>query len=416
MPTTVVQVSNICGKATPQQLHTLFNICGNTTAMRTFRDEHEDTQVCFVEFETEDDAKLSLHLNNTFFLDRSIAIRRAPRMPLDSENLMTSAGGLLPTPGAGVLALGTASGGSSPSPLFVPAAIPPLNPSLVPQQPVPAVNPSLLEPSVDPAKLAEIRRTIYVGNIGPGVSRDEITAFFATCGPISYVRITGDESQPSRFAFVEFVDENSVNHALALNGKMLVDRPAKVGRSKNAIVKPPQLQAKPKSREVDHIQRKLEEAQARILMDILGDEKKQKSPSGGAEGQQREGARSRSRSRSRSPRRRSRSRSPRRRHERRRSRSRSRSRSPRRSRSSRHEEDERSRRRHRSSREHERRDEHDRREHRSSRDDERREHRSSREHDRRERRPRESEPAPEASPPREHNGGEERREGAKMMI
>ncbi len=151
------------------------------------------------------------------------------------------------------------------------------------------------------------------------MTRDEVTAFFSPCGAISYVRITGEENAPSRFAFVEFAEEISVVAALALNGKTLIDRPIKIGRSKNAIVKPPQLQAKPKGKEVSDIQRKLDEAQARILSDILGQDGKKEGDAG-----------ERSRSRSRSPRHSSarggssrRSREGGERHERRRSRSRS---------------------------------------------------------------------------------------------
>ena len=52
--------------------------------------------------------------------------------------------------------------------------------------------------------------------------------FFEPCGKINFVRMAGDETQPTRFAFVEFADPKSVTLALSMNGGMLGDRPVKL--------------------------------------------------------------------------------------------------------------------------------------------------------------------------------------------
>jgi arginine/serine-rich splicing factor 12 len=54
-----------------------------------------------------------------------------------------------------------------------------------------------------------------------------VLTFFQPCGEIKYVRMAGDETQPTRFAFVEFACPDSVPIALQYNGAMFGDRPVK---------------------------------------------------------------------------------------------------------------------------------------------------------------------------------------------
>ncbi|KAJ3091436.1 Protein srek1IP1 [Quaeritorhiza haematococci] len=113
----------------------------------------------------------------------------------------------------------------------------------------------------DPAKAEEISRTIYIGNISSIISEQELTAFFASCGPVAYVKMAGDPSQPTRFAFLEFATQGAANEAIKLNGTLLGDRPLKVNHSKNAINKG---QKKADTQEVVVAMRRVREAQQRI--------------------------------------------------------------------------------------------------------------------------------------------------------
>lgn len=80
--------------------------------------------------------------------------------------------------------------------------------------------------NVDPSKIDEIRRTVYVGNLNSQTTTaDQLLEFFKQVGEVKFVRMAGDETQPTRFAFVEFADQNSVPRALAFNGVMFGDRP-----------------------------------------------------------------------------------------------------------------------------------------------------------------------------------------------
>ncbi|KAI9138355.1 hypothetical protein BKA69DRAFT_1169187 [Paraphysoderma sedebokerense] len=104
-------------------------------------------------------------------------------------------------------------------------------PIVIPLGPRPAI--------VDPTKLEEIARTIYVGNITSSVSESELIQFFSSCGPVTYVKMAGDISQPTRFAFIEFATVAAANAAIALSGTVLQDKPLKINHSKNAINKAP---------------------------------------------------------------------------------------------------------------------------------------------------------------------------------
>ncbi|KAJ1934724.1 hypothetical protein FBU59_005608, partial [Linderina macrospora] len=92
--------------------------------------------------------------------------------------------------------------------------------------------------ATDASRQEEISRTIYVGNIAALVDERTLLEFFSACGPVAYVKMAGDGLQPTRFAFVEFADQQSAGTALAMNGAALAERALKVNRSKNAINKP----------------------------------------------------------------------------------------------------------------------------------------------------------------------------------
>lgn len=56
---------------------------------------------------------------------------------------------------------------------------------------------------------------------------EQLLDFFQQVGDVKFVRMAGDETQPSRFAFVEFVEQDAVARALTFNGVMFGDRPLK---------------------------------------------------------------------------------------------------------------------------------------------------------------------------------------------
>uniref|UniRef100_A0A3Q2C9J7 Splicing regulatory glutamine/lysine-rich protein 1 n=1 Tax=Cyprinodon variegatus TaxID=28743 RepID=A0A3Q2C9J7_CYPVA len=123
--------------------------------------------------------------------------------------------------------------------------------------------------NVDPSKIDEIRRTVYVGNLNSQTTTaEQLLEFFKQVGDVKFVRMAGDETQPTRFAFVEFVEQDSVARALTLNGVMFGDRPLKVNHSNNAIVKPPELTPQAAAKELESVMKRVREAQSTIAAAI----------------------------------------------------------------------------------------------------------------------------------------------------
>ncbi|XP_072310546.1 splicing regulatory glutamine/lysine-rich protein 1 isoform X3 [Eucyclogobius newberryi] len=185
----------------------------------------------------------------------------APFTPIPS---LISGGGLLPIP--------------TPAPLqnlnlpFVNRMSPCLEPIASTQSQPPLMG------NVDPTKVDEIRRTVYVGNLNSQTTTaDQLLEFFKQVGDVKFVRMAGDETQPTRFAFVEFVDQESVARALTFNGVMFGDRPLKVNHSNNAIVKPPELTPQAAAKELENVMRRVREAQSTIAAAIEPDNKKSSS-------------------------------------------------------------------------------------------------------------------------------------------
>ncbi|XP_043951791.1 splicing regulatory glutamine/lysine-rich protein 1 isoform X2 [Gambusia affinis] len=160
--------------------------------------------------------------------------------------------------------------------------------------------------NVDPTKIDEIRRTVYVGNLNSQTTTaEQLLEFFKQVGDVKFVRMAGDETQPTRFAFVEFVEQDSVARALTLNGVMFGDRPLKVNHSNNAIVKPPELTPQAAAKELESVMKRVREAQSTIAAAIEPETKKRSSSR--SQRSRRSRSRTRSRSHSRSRRKRSRS-------------------------------------------------------------------------------------------------------------
>ena len=75
---------------------------------------------------------------------------------------------------------------------------------------------------------------LYVGNVDNSVSVDVLKSCFAQYGAILHATLNGRESDPFRYAFLDFANEADRNRALAVNGYSLAGRPLKVGISKGS--------------------------------------------------------------------------------------------------------------------------------------------------------------------------------------
>lgn len=93
-------------------------------------------------------------------------------------------------------------------------------------------------PQTDEEKRDIDSRSIYVGNVDYGASPAELQQHFASAGMVHRVTILTNKftGQPKGFAYLEFVDVDSVNKAVAtLDGSVFRDRELKVSAKRTNI-------------------------------------------------------------------------------------------------------------------------------------------------------------------------------------
>ncbi|KAL0482698.1 polyadenylate-binding protein-interacting protein [Acrasis kona] len=81
-------------------------------------------------------------------------------------------------------------------------------------------------------------RTVHVGNVGSNISERGLLAVFSSFGEVTNIKLAGDPSYPSRFAFVEFADPSNAKSACRLTGSDVGGKPVKVMIAKKAITTP----------------------------------------------------------------------------------------------------------------------------------------------------------------------------------
>ncbi|XP_075695077.1 splicing regulatory glutamine/lysine-rich protein 1 isoform X2 [Rhinoderma darwinii] len=301
--TAVIQVTNLSAAVTSEQMRTLFSFLGDVEELRLYPPDNAplaySSKVCYIKFGDSSSVGVAQHLTNTVFIDRALIVVPCSEGKIPEEAKALSLLAPAPTlssllPGAGLLPIPTPT--PTPSPLAsvlrrekvdvpllsvpfttlaatLPTPLEPVIPTLAPVLPAlaPAISSlvDLTQPplmgNVDPTKVDEIRRTIYVGNLNSQTTTaEQLLEFFKQVGDVRFVRMAGDETQPTRFAFVEFSDQNSVTRALTFNGVMFGDRPLKINHSNNAIVKPPELTPQAAAKELEEVMKRVREAQSLI--------------------------------------------------------------------------------------------------------------------------------------------------------
>ncbi|KAI5089173.1 splicing regulatory glutamine/lysine-rich protein 1 [Silurus meridionalis] len=314
MPSTaVIQITNLSSSVDSEQMRTLFGFLGDIEELRLYPPDHTSlsfsSKVCYIKYKEPSSVGVAQHLTNTVFIDRALIVVPCAegKIPEEAKALSLLApatpapslmpgGGLLPIPSPAPLQnLGLPLPARSPLQLGLDSSL-----STISSPPIMG--------NVDPSKIDEIRRTVYVGNLNSQTTTaEQLLEFFKQVGEVRFVRMAGDETQPTRFAFVEFSNQDCVSRALAFNGVMFGDRPLKINHSNNAIVKPPEMTPQAAAKELEDVMKRVREAQSTIAAAIDPADCKKRSPSRSRRSRK-SYSRSRSHSRSRSQRKRSRSR------------------------------------------------------------------------------------------------------------
>ncbi|KAL1131639.1 hypothetical protein AAG570_011252 [Ranatra chinensis] len=336
-PTKVVQITNIAPQATKDQMQTLFGFLGKIEDIRlypTIRDVSVPVQsrICYVKFFDAICVGVAQHMTNTVFIDRALIVTpfhsSTNEIPDEYRALEIAAQANI-VPGL--------IGNNSKLPPHVTNQIEGVQPNQVITTHDPVLISSGLPPypplpiNYDSVRIEEIRRTLLASNIDSSITAQQLIDFFGTAGDVKYVRFCVRETDPNRYALVEFSEQSSIISALRMSGTELAGKPVQICHSTMSIEKPQAKSNEAAQREIEEAMTRVKEAQNLIsaaidpVIGILSKDKKR----GRSRSKSR---RSRSRSRERRRRRRSRSRS-RSRRRRSRSKKRSRSRSRRRSRS-----------------------------------------------------------------------------------
>jgi nucleolin len=71
-------------------------------------------------------------------------------------------------------------------------------------------------------------RTIFVGNLSFNVDDGKITDFFGGCGEVKEIRWVEKDGQFKGCGFIEFVDSDSTDKAVAQNGTNFMGRPIRI--------------------------------------------------------------------------------------------------------------------------------------------------------------------------------------------
>lgn len=232
----IIYATNISPVVTLDQMQTFFGFLGdiNNISIYHFDNSPEaNFQVCFVEFAKHSSVSTALHLTNTIFIDRAIFVLPYDKssIPPDKEtaeelgfgqseyvtNFNPEVSTQVTTGSGGAQVLTTLDSRLTAASL-----------QQYPQLPI----------NTDPTRIEEIRRTLYIGNLDSSQNPEQVLKFFNDIGEVKYIRVAGDENQPTRFAFVEFTHQSSVANALLHNGFVFGSRALKINHSNNPIVKP----------------------------------------------------------------------------------------------------------------------------------------------------------------------------------
>ncbi|KAM6986009.1 splicing regulatory glutamine/lysine-rich protein 1 [Aplochiton taeniatus] len=315
--TDVIQITNLSSAVSSEQMRTLFGFLGDIEEFRLYPPDNAplsfSSKVCYIKYREPSSVGVAQHLTNTVFIDRALIVVPCAegKIPEEAKALSLLAPATpVPTlmPGAGLLPIPTQSPIHTPQ-LSTPLANLPALPAALAMDlgaSAVAAQPPLMG-NVDPSKVDEIRRTVYVGNLNSQTTAaEQLLEFFKQVGDVKFVRMAGDETQPTRFAFVEFANQESVSRALTFNGVMFGDRPLKINHSNNAIVKPPELTPQAAAKELEDVMKRVREAQCTIAAAIEPADTKKRSSSRSGRSRR---SRTRSPSRSRTHKRRSTSRS-----------------------------------------------------------------------------------------------------------
>ncbi|KJH41730.1 hypothetical protein DICVIV_12291, partial [Dictyocaulus viviparus] len=235
----ILQVSNISVTATKDQIFTMFQYIGRIEEMKVYPSDMNITSAttskcAFIKYDDDRAVEVGQHLTNTVLIDRAVVCAPYLQSVIPDEATFTNTGGPV-TAGQRQLPphvtnrVQELEDGTS----VLLTADPQMEALGLPSYPP-------LPGNTDLAKVEEIRRTIYVGNLPKGVDGQVVLDFFNSyVGEVMYLRMAiAPDTLPCAYAYVEFTNQTSVPIALQNNGIDFQGRPLRIQHSRVAIIKP----------------------------------------------------------------------------------------------------------------------------------------------------------------------------------
>jgi len=221
----VVQITNVSPGTNLQQIATLFGFLGTVTDIRMYPSEEQQNiavKLCYIKYENSEQCGVAQHLTNTVFIDKPLIVVPLNREDIPEENECVQ-----------LLKSVNTYAGMHTAFFVSPNGIP-----LDESQQLPALpTPPIITSTTDPIEIEEIRRTIFVKDINPTITSEQLMAFFSGVGEVKYLRYAKGTEQ-ARHAFIEFSVGESVSTAMQYNGVIFGGRCIQVDYAKSAISKP----------------------------------------------------------------------------------------------------------------------------------------------------------------------------------
>jgi len=272
--TSIVQVSNIAPQATRDQMVTLFSFVGRVDDCRLYPSVRDagisiTSRCAFVKFADPKSVGVTLHLNNTVFIDRAVIITPVANnvLPDENEGLIMA---MQVQQQQSAMANGSGMKNSSTDAQLLAANPGLVTPSATPGQictPDVALDDAGLPPypllpcTLPVSTVEEIRRTIQVAGLDSTVSAQQCMDFLnESAGEVKFFRFCTRAGDPIKYALAEFTDRSAVVNALKLNGQTLGGNPLRVTHSSDAIQKPVAKSNEAAQREIEEAMSKVKEA------------------------------------------------------------------------------------------------------------------------------------------------------------
>ena len=192
-----VHVTNICSRLSEKDVAVFFQQCGPVTYVKIAGDDDKPSRFCFIEFATVEAAMQAMKISGVLLKERPLTIVPSTT-PIIKPEVSTGTDSLIKVSKEG-------SASQQPRNEFMTA----------------------------------IARTIYAANVDSNASEEELFQHFNQAGPVTYIKLAGDDRKPARFAFVEYMDPAGAFSCLTtLSNKPFRDRPLKLQQSTSLIIKP----------------------------------------------------------------------------------------------------------------------------------------------------------------------------------